>query len=129
MKQVTIFTDGACRGNPGPGGWGAVLTAGDHVKEIKGAEQETTNNRMELRALIEAFRALPDDRDLVVHSDSQLCVNTINEWAVGWERRGWTERCSALARRLSGRPTVQSRPEPGIDLLGARWPGCSAAQP
>lgn len=88
-----VFTDGSCEPNPGPGGWGWVWVERGQIKaEGHGREGNTTNNRMELRALIEAFQALPADCDLIVHSDSQLCVNTVNEWAAGWERRGWTRK-------------------------------------
>jgi ribonuclease HI len=88
-----IFTDGSCDPNPGPGGWGWVwVEEGTILDQGHGREPATTNNRMELRALIEAFKNLPEDRDLVVFSDSQLCVNTINEWAPGWERRGWKRK-------------------------------------
>jgi len=88
-----VFTDGSCEPNPGPGGWGWVwVDRGEIVAQGSGAHPDTTNNRMELTALIEAYRALPEDAQVVVHSDSQLCVNTINEWAAGWERRGWKRK-------------------------------------
>ncbi len=92
-----VFTDGSCDPNPGPGGWGWVwVEGGEIVDQGHGRESQTTNNRMELMALIEAFKRLPADRDLVVHSDSQLCVNTINEWAAGWERRGWKRKSGPI---------------------------------
>ena len=85
-----VFTDGSCEGNPGPGGWGVVwVEEGEVVAEESGIEAHTTNNRMELTALIRAYELLPDDAQVAVYSDSQLCVNTVNEWAAGWERRGW----------------------------------------
>ena len=88
-----VFTDGSCEGNPGPGGWGFVWVQEDEVLlERSGYEPDTTNNQMELQALIEAYRALPRDAEVTVHSDSQLCVNTINQWAAGWERRGWKRK-------------------------------------
>lgn len=88
-----VFTDGSCEPNPGPGGWGWVwVEKGEILDRGHGREPDTTNNRMELRALIEAFKKLPNDRDLIAYSDSQLCVNTINEWAVGWEKRGWKRK-------------------------------------
>jgi ribonuclease HI len=88
-----VFTDGSSDPNPGPGGWGWVwVERGEIIAQGHGREPHTTNNRMELTALIEAYKALPDDRDLVVYCDSQLCVNTINEWAPGWERRGWKRK-------------------------------------
>jgi len=86
---VEIFTDGACRGNPGPGGWGAVLIAGRHRKEIYGGERETTNNRMELTAAIEALNALKGSRDVLLHTDSKYVMQGITEWMVNWKKRGW----------------------------------------
>ena len=88
-----VFTDGSCEGNPGPGGWGFVWVQDEEILlERAGHDPATTNNRMELQALIEAFRALPRDAELTVHSDSQVCVNTVNQWAAGWERRGWKRK-------------------------------------
>lgn len=88
-----LFTDGACSGNPGPGGWGVVwVRNGEIVAQASGGEQRTTNNRMELSALIEAYRMLPEDSTETVWSDSTLCVRTVNEWAAGWERRGWKRK-------------------------------------
>jgi ribonuclease HI len=89
MKQVHIFTDGACRGNPGPGGWAALLRYGDTEKEISGAEQHTTNNRMELLAAIMALKVLTRKCHVILHTDSQYVRNGITEWRVGWQRNGW----------------------------------------
>ena len=86
---VEIFTDGACSGNPGPGGWGALLRLGDHEKEIFGGEPDTTNNRMELTAVIEALRALTRPTRIRLHTDSQYVQKGISEWIIGWKRRGW----------------------------------------
>jgi ribonuclease HI len=87
--RVVIYTDGACRGNPGPGGWGAVLSSGDHQKEIKGAEPETTNNRMELTAAIQALAALKRSCDVVLYTDSQYVRKGILEWLPQWKLRDW----------------------------------------
>ena len=87
--QVTIYTDGACSGNPGPGGWGAVLISGPHRKEIRGGEAETTNNRMELTAAIAALDALKRPSRVDVHSDSEYLRNGISMWIDGWKRNGW----------------------------------------
>jgi len=89
-----VFTDGSSYPNPGPGGWGFVWVEGGEIeKEGHGAETDsTTNNRMELTALIEAYRALPEDASVTVFSDSQLCVNTITKWAPGWEKKGWKRK-------------------------------------
>ncbi len=91
--QDGLFTDGGCTPNPGPGGWGAVwVRDGEIVEQRHGHAPDTTNNRMELKALIEALRLLDEDAEVTVYSDSQLCIKTINEWAVGWERRGWKRK-------------------------------------
>ncbi|HVK95523.1 MAG TPA: ribonuclease HI [Noviherbaspirillum sp.] len=89
MDKVEIYTDGACKGNPGPGGWGALLIAGGHQKELFGGELNTTNNRMELKAVIEALSALKRPCEIVVHTDSQYVQKGISEWIHGWKARGW----------------------------------------
>ena len=89
MDKIEIYTDGACKGNPGPGGWGAWLVAGEHQKELCGGELNTTNNRMELRAVIEALNALKRPSDVVVHTDSKYVQKGISEWIDGWKKRGW----------------------------------------
>jgi ribonuclease HI len=86
---VEIYTDGACRGNPGPGGWGAVLIAGQHRRELYGGARETTNNRMELTAAIEALNALKGSRDVLLHTDSKYVMHGITEWMANWKKRGW----------------------------------------
>ncbi len=127
--KTGVFTDGSCEGNPGPGGWGFVwVEDGEIVAEKSGVDPDTTNNRMELTALIEAYRVLPRDADITVYSDGQLCVKTINEWAAGWERRGWKRKSGPIANlelvqelyRLAGA-------HPGVKLTwikahdGSRW--------
>ncbi|HEX8957433.1 MAG TPA: ribonuclease HI [Burkholderiaceae bacterium] len=87
--KVEIYADGACKGNPGTGGWGALLIAGDNKKELFGGERNTTNNRMELRAVIEALNALKRPCDVVVYTDSQYVQKGISEWIHGWKARGW----------------------------------------
>lgn len=90
MKQVTIYTDGACSGNPGPGGWCAILEYQGREKMISGGEESTTNNRMELMAVIVALEALNRPCEVEVHSDSQYVVNAFNKhWIDGWKKRGW----------------------------------------
>lgn len=86
---VHVYTDGACKGNPGPGGWGALLQAGAQEKEIFGGEPQTTNNRMELLAVIRALQALKRPARLVIHTDSQYVQKGISEWIHGWKARGW----------------------------------------
>ena len=87
--KVVIFTDGACSGNPGPGGWGAVLLFGEHERELCGGEAGTTNNRMELMAAIQALEALKRPCKVELHTDSQYVRTGISEWLAGWKARGW----------------------------------------
>ncbi len=87
--MIDIYTDGACSGNPGPGGWGAILRKDATEKELFGGEALTTNNRMEMRAVIEALRALKTPVEARVHTDSQYVQKGISEWIHGWKRRGW----------------------------------------
>ena len=89
MKQVEIFTDGACKGNPGPGGWGAVLRMGGHEKELSGHAPATTNNRMELSAVIEALSALKSPCEVALHTDSRYVIDGITKWIFGWQKNGW----------------------------------------
>ncbi len=88
-QTVEIFTDGACRGNPGPGGWGAILRYNGHVKTLSGGEYNTTNNRMELTAAIEALRALQRPCKVSLTTDSQYVQKGVTEWLVGWQLKGW----------------------------------------
>jgi ribonuclease HI len=89
VKQVEIFTDGACKGNPGPGGWGAVIRYGKHSKEICGGEVDTTNNRMELSAAINALNVLVEPCQVLLHTDSKYVLDGITRWVEGWKRNGW----------------------------------------
>ena len=88
-KTVEIYTDGACRGNPGPGGWGVLLIADGHEKTMCGGAADTTNNRMELTAAIEALNALRGRRNVILHTDSKYVMDGINEWLPNWKKRGW----------------------------------------
>lgn len=89
MTEVTIYTDGACSGNPGPGGWGAILVHGETRKELSGGDSETTNNRMELQAAIEALRALKRPCRVALYTDSVYVRDGITKWIKGWQRNGW----------------------------------------
>jgi ribonuclease HI len=89
MKNIEIFTDGACSGNPGPGGWGAILRFNGTSKELSGGEAETTNNRMELMAAIEALNALKEPCQVSMHTDSKYVMDGISSWIHGWKRNGW----------------------------------------
>jgi len=88
-NPVVVFTDGACSGNPGPGGWGAILQFGDHEKELSGGEKNTTNNRMELMAAISALEALKRPCEVKLYTDSNYVKNGITKWIHGWQRNGW----------------------------------------
>jgi ribonuclease HI len=124
-----VFTDGSCEGNPGPGGWGVVWVEDDRVvAERHGSDPSTTNNRMELRALIEAFKLLPPDGETTVYSDSQLCVKTITEWAPGWAARGWRRKTGPIANlELVQELYALARAHPKVTLRwipahdGSRW--------
>ena len=89
MKDVTIYTDGACSGNPGPGGWGAILRYGDHEKEMNGGEADTTNNRMELMAAIMSLESLKHPCKVALYTDSNYVKDGINQWIHGWKKNGW----------------------------------------
>ncbi len=87
--SVVIYTDGACSGNPGPGGWGAILISGEHRRDIKGGEPDTTNNRMELMAAIQALESLKKPCKVELHTDSTYVMKGISEWIHGWKAKGW----------------------------------------
>ncbi|MEF9970664.1 MAG: ribonuclease HI [Ruthenibacterium sp.] len=90
MKTVTIYADGACSGNPGPGGWGAILLYGEHKKELSGGEENTTNNRMELLGVISALELLKEPCQVELFSDSKYVIDALSKgWATGWRSRGW----------------------------------------
>jgi len=127
--KTGVFTDGSCEGNPGPGGWGVVWVEDDRViAEQHGRDSATTNNRMELRALITAFQLLPADAELPVYSDSELCVKTLNEWAAGWEKRGWRRKSGPIANlELVQELWALKNAHPGVRVQwirahdGSRW--------
>ena len=100
MSKVEIFTDGACKGNPGTGGWGAWLTVDGHEKEIFGGELNTTNNRMELMAVIRALGALKRPCHIVLHTDSQYVLKGITEWITGWKAKGWKTASKAPVKNV-----------------------------
>ena len=99
MKEVTLYTDGACSGNPGPGGWGAILIYKDYKKEMSGGERETTNNKMELTAAIEGLSALKEPCKVKLYSDSKYLIDGITKgWATSWRAKGW--------RKSDGKPAL-----------------------
>lgn len=92
MKTVTLYTDGACSGNPGPGGWGAILCYGEHELSLSGGEAHTTNNRMELTAVIEGLKKLKEPCIVELYSDSKYVINALSKgWAWGWKKKGWVK--------------------------------------
>jgi ribonuclease HI len=105
MKKITIYTDGACKGNPGPGGWGALLICGDIEKELSGHEAQTTNNRMEMTAVIKALEALKTACIIDLYTDSTYVRDGITKWIVGWQQKGWQ--------------TTDKKPVKNIDLWQA----------
>jgi ribonuclease HI len=94
---VTIYTDGACQGNPGPGGWGALLRYGQHEKVLSGGERDTTNNRMELQAALEAMQALTEPCQVTLFTDSEYLKKGVTEWMPNWKRRNWRRKGGKLA--------------------------------
>jgi ribonuclease HI len=124
-----VFTDGSCEGNPGPGGWGFVWVEDNEViREDRGVDGDTTNNRMELAALIAAYETLATDCTVTVYSDSQLCVKTVNEWAAGWEKRGWRRKSGPIAnleRVQKLYALAQTHPDVTLQWIkahdGSRW--------
>ncbi len=124
-----VFTDGGAVPNPGPGGWGSVYVEGNEVvAERHGHDPDTTNNRMELTALIEGAALVPAGREVTVYSDSRLAVSTLTEWAAGWERRGWRRKSGPVENLDLVRKayeTYRSRPELKLEWIrghsGLRW--------
>ena len=102
MKRIEAFTDGACKGNPGPGGWGVVLRMGQHEREMSGHDAHTTNNRMELTAVIRALDALKEPCHVALHTDSRYVIDGITKWIFGWQKNGWKNS--------------QKKPVPNADL-------------
>ena len=93
MKKIRIYTDGACSGNPGPGGWGAILIYGSKKKELSGFEASTTNNRMELTSVLKALEALKEPCEIELYTDSQYVANAVNKgWLLSWEKKGWKKK-------------------------------------
>jgi ribonuclease HI len=89
MNQIELFTDGSCKGNPGPGGWAALLRMGRHEKELSGSDPETTNNRMEMTAVIRGLSALIEPCQVDIYTDSKYVIDGITKWVHGWKKRGW----------------------------------------
>lgn len=125
-----VFTDGSAHPNPGPGGWGVVWVEAGEIRDQRHGHEpgQTTNNRMELQALIEAFRLLSPDADVVVRTDSRLCVDTVETWAAGWEKKGWSKKGGPIRNLELIQELValrRSRPACRLEWIashsGARW--------
>ena len=117
LPKVVIHTDGGCSGNPGPGGWGAILEAGSHRKEIKGGETETTNNRMEMTAAIEALEALKGPSDVDLYTDSSYLRGGITSWIKNWKKNGWR----TAARKPVKNVELWQRLEQAEERHTVRW--------
>lgn len=100
LKTVEIFTDGACRGNPGPGGWGALLRYQQHEKQLNGSEEFTTNNRMELTAVIQAINSLKEPCHIILTTDSQYVHNGITSWLAQWKKCGWRTKSKTAVKNI-----------------------------
>ena len=100
MEPIQIYTDGACKGNPGRGGWGVLLVSGSNRKELCGGEVVTTNNRMEMMAVIEALTALKNPSQVIIHTDSQYVLKGMTEWLAGWKARGWKTAAKAPVKNV-----------------------------
>lgn len=111
-EWVDAYTDGACKGNPGPGGWGVLLIYGEHRKELFGGEAHTTNNRMELRAVIEALKSLRRFADIRIHTDSQYVQKGITEWLGNWKRKSW--------KTADGKPVKNKDLWEELDVLSSK---------
>jgi ribonuclease HI len=116
-QPVEVYTDGACSGNPGPGGWGAVLRYGDHERELSGGEPQTTNNRMELMAAIQALESLTRPVDVHLHTDSTYVRNGITKWIHGWQRNGWRTAARAPVKNVD----LWQRLVAAIERHEVRW--------
>ena len=127
--KTGVFTDGSCEGNPGPGGYGWVWVEEDDIVDTGyGYDPQTTNNRMELAALIAAYKKVPRDTSLTFYSDSKLCVDTITQWAAGWERRGWKRKGGEIKNlELVQEAYAESKLHPNVKVEwikahnGSRW--------
>jgi ribonuclease HI len=117
--ETMIWTDGACSGNPGPGGWAAIVVTPDgETTELSGSESHTTNNRMEFTAAIEGLRSLPDDTPICIVTDSRLMIDSMTKWLAGWKRKGWK---TAAGKPVKNQDLVVALDEQLTRHPGARW--------
>jgi ribonuclease HI len=117
MSNVIMYTDGACSGNPGPGGWGTVLMSGTHLKELCGGEAETTNNRMEMMAVIVGAEALKRACSIDIHTDSTYVMKGMTEWVEGWKKRGWRTASKQPVKNVD----LWQRLEKALDRHDVTW--------
>ncbi len=129
MNTVEIFTDGACKGNPGPGGWGAWLQFSDSDRELWGGEQSTTNNRMEMRAVIEALSALEHPCLVTLHVDSQYVLKGMTEWLPGWKARGWKTATRSPVKNVDLWQRLDALVNAGMHTIEWRWVRGHAGHP
>lgn len=117
MNDIVMYTDGACSGNPGPGGWGAVLMSGKHRKELYGGERDTTNNRMEMMAVIRGVEALKRGCSVDIYTDSTYVMKGITEWLDGWKKRGWRTASKQPVKNVD----LWQRLEKALDRHEVNW--------
>jgi ribonuclease HI len=128
-QTVVIYTDGACKGNPGPGGWGAMLSTGDKVKELFGGELGTTNNRMEIMAVIEALGALKRPCNVILYLDSEYVRKGITEWIQGWKARGWKTAAKQPVKNVDLWQRLDALVGSGGHTIDWRWVKGHAGDP
>ncbi|MFZ9296741.1 MAG: ribonuclease HI [Hylemonella sp.] len=121
MNRVEIYTDGACKGNPGPGGWGVLLKAAGKEKELFGGEPQTTNNRMELMAVIMALQALKRPCDVMLHVDSQYVLKGMTEWLAGWKSKGWRTASKQAVKNIDLWQRLDALVSEGGHRIEWRW--------
>ena len=129
MNQVVIYTDGACKGNPGPGGWGVYLRSGAVEKDLFGGEAQTTNNRMELMAVIEALRALKRPCHVLMYMDSEYVRKGITEWLAGWKARGWKTAAKHPVKNVDLWQALDQAVQNGGHQIEWRWVKGHAGDP
>ena len=129
MNSIDIYTDGACKGNPGPGGWGALLKSGHTEKTLFGGELETTNNRMEMTAVIEALRALKRPCKVTLHVDSQCVLKGMTEWLTGWKAKGWKTAAKQPVKNVDLWQQLDALVNGGSHHIEWRWVKGHAGDP